>query len=456
MGPEGSSLRRHLGASLSLGLPLIGSHLAQFAITLTDALMLGWYDVAVLAGQVLGAMLFFVLFIMGSGLAFAVMPMVAEAATRGQTARLRRVTRMGLWASAGFALAVMPILLGAGAIFAALGQPDGVAVRAGIYLDIAGWGMLPALAVMVLKSHLSALERARAVLIVTLGAVALNAALNYALIFGALGAPELGLRGSAIASVAVHLASALALAVYAARALPGQTLFARLWRPDGAALAEVVRLGWPIGLTNLAEVGLFGASSVMMGWVGTLPLAAHGIALQIASVVFMLHLGLSNVATIRAGQAEGRGDRAALRDGAVAVSLLSAGAALATVAVFLTMPGALIALFVDPADPQAGRVIALGAGFVMAAALFQLFDAGQVIALGLLRGVRDTRVPMLLAAISYWIIGVPAGWALAFPLGLGGIGIWLGLALGLAVAAMTMTARFLGNLRMRAAAAPVS
>jgi len=442
MRPDPASLRRHLGATLALGLPLIGSHLAQFAINLTDTLMLGWYDVQALAAQVLGGTLFFVLFIMGSGLAFAVMPMVSEAGARGDSAAIRRTTRMGMWASAGFGVAVLVPLLWAERLFGWLGQPAAMAEGAGIYLRIAGWGMLPALLVMVLKSHLSALERARAVLIVTLGAVVLNAAINYLLIFGRFGAPELGLRGAAIASLAVHAGSMLALALHAARALPEQALFARLWRPDRGALAEVIRHGWPIGLTNLAEVGLFSASTVMMGWVGTLALAAHGIALQIASVVFMIHLGLSNVATIRAGQAAGRGDGAALRDGALMVSVVSALAALATVVVFLSAPRTLIGLFLDPADPVAGQVLALGAAFLAAAALFQLFDAAQVIALGLLRGLMDTRVPMVFAAFSYWVVGVPAGWALAFPLGLGGIGIWLGLALGLALAAITMTARF--------------
>jgi len=438
------SYRQHLRAILGLGLPLVGSHLAQFAITLTDAVMLGWYSVEALAAEVLGGTLFFVLFIMGSGFAWAVMPMVASAASSGEEAQVRRVTRMGLWASAMFGLACLPLTLGSATLFLLMGQDPGTSALAGEYLAIAGWGILPGLMVMVLKSALAALERTGVVLWVTLAAVALNILVNYALIFGNLGMPELGVRGAAIASVSVNLASFLVLALYVQRIMPEHAMFARLWRPDWEALARVFRLGWPIGITNLAEVGLFAASSVMMGWLGTLQLAAHGIALQVTSVIFMVHVGLSNVATVRAGQAQGRGDGLGLRAGARVVLVVSGLVALGTVVVFLTVPEVLIGLFLSPDDPDRPAVIAIGVMLLAAAALFQVVDAAQVMALGLLRGVQDTRVPMVIAALSYWAVGVPASYILGFPLGLGGPGIWLGLALGLALAGVFMLWRFWG------------
>ena len=252
------------------------------------------------------------------------------------------------------------------------------------------------------------------------------------------------MRGAAIASLSVNIASLLALAIYVARATPEHALFQRIWRADPEALISVFRLGWPIGITNLAEVGLFAASSVMMGWLGALPLAAHGIALQITSVMFMVHMGLSNAATVRAGQAHGRGDGQALRDGAAVVLVLSFVAAAVTVCLFLALPEPLMGLFMSPEDPDRPAVIGIGVGLLAAAALFQLVDAGQVMALGLLRGVQDTRVPMVIAALSYWAIGVPASYVLGFVLGLEGIGIWLGLAIGLACAAVFMLARFWG------------
>jgi len=432
----------HLRATLVLGLPLVGSHLAQFSIGLTDAVMLGRYDVEALAAEVLAGALFFVLFIMGSGFAWAVMPMVAIAAGAGDETQVRRVTRMGLWISVGFALLAMPVFLWTERIYLAIGQTSGVAELAQQYLTINGPSLLPALVVMVLKSYLAALERTRIVLWVTLGAVLVNVFGNYLFIFGAWGMPELGLRGAALSSVIVQLVSMALLVAYVIRATPEHALFQRLWRPDWEAFARVFRLGWPIGLTSLAEVGLFAASSVMMGWLGTLPLAAHGIAIQIASAIFMIHLGLSNAATIRAGRAYGRNDPVALRRGAVAALAISGAAVAVSIVLFLALPEALIGLFLDPEDPESAAVIAIGTGLLAAAALFQLVDAAQVMALGLLRGIQDTRVPMIMAGISYWLVGLPVAYGLGFPLGLQGIGVWLGLASGLAVAAVLMMRRF--------------
>ncbi|GAB4288565.1 MAG: MATE family efflux transporter [Roseovarius sp.] len=446
--------RQHARATLTLGLPLVGSQVAQFTIQLTDALMLGRYSVEALAAEVLGGTLFFVLFLMGSGFAAAVMPMVAAAAAAGAPEELRRVTRMGGWASLGFGLAALPVMLFSEPLLRALGQQADVSAQAARYLHIVGPAIVPALLAMVLRSFLVALEHTRAVLWVTLAAVAINAGLNWLLIFGHLGFPEMGLRGAAVASLAVNVATLAALAVCAARVLPEQALFARLWRCDGAALARVVRLGWPIGLTSLAEVSLFAAATVMMGWLGKLPLAAHGIAMQIDSVVFMVYLGLSNAATVRAGQAHGRADAEGLRAGALVVLAMAGAVALLVAAVFVTLPETLIALFLDPGDPDRATVLAVGTGLLAAAALFQIADAGQVMALGLLRGVHDTRVPMLIAALAYWGFGVPASYGLGFILGWGGIGVWLGLALGLGLAAALLLARFRGRAGRLAALRP--
>ena len=439
---SGLSHMEHARRALRLGLPLIGSHVAQLAITLTDAVMLGWYGVDALAAEVLGSTLFFVLFIVGSGFAWAVMPMVARAQAAGEGAQVRRVTRMGAWASVGFGIAAMPLLIWSAPVFTLLGQDAALSELAGRYAAIVSGALVPALLVMVLKSYLAALERTSVVLWVTLGAVALNVAVNHALIFGNWGLPELGVRGAAIASVTVNLASLVALVVYAARATPEHTLFQRIWRPDREALRDVLRLGWPIGITNLAEVGLFAASTIMMGWIGKLELAAHGIAIQITSVTFMVHLGLSNAATIRAGQAHGRKDAAGLWRGAVVIMWLSGLFAALTVMLYLGLPAPMIGLFLDPAEPDRAAVVSIGVGLLAAAALFQLVDAGQVMALGLLRGVHDTRRPMVIAALSYWAVGVPVSYVLGFPLGLGGVGIWLGLAVGLALAAVFLLARF--------------
>lgn len=434
--------KEHIRAILTLGLPLIGSHLAQTSIWLTDSLMLGWYDVEALAAQVMGSTYFFILFIFGSGFAWAVMPVVAEAEASGEVTQVRRVTRMALWITLAYGAATLPALMSAERVLLALGQNPVIAAGAGDYLAVAGWSIFPALMVMVLKSYLSALERTKIVLWATLAALAVNAGLNWVLIFGNLGAPEMGIVGSAWASVIAQAASMIVIALYAIRIFPEHTLFRRFWRADWEALARVFRLGWPIGITNIAEVGLFSAASLMMGWLGTVPLAAHGIALQLSSMTFMMHVGLSNVATIRAGRALGAGQVAELREGAEMVILLSFAAAAATVVLFLTLPGPMIGMFLSPDDPDRDAVIAIGIGLMAAAALFQLADSAQVMALGLLRGVQDTRVPMIIAAVAYWVVGVPLSYVLGFVLGWDGVGVWLGLAGGLAIAGGLMMLRF--------------
>jgi MATE family multidrug resistance protein len=435
---------QHMRAILVLGLPLIGSNVAQFAISLIDSVMLGWYDVEALAAQVMGGMLFFVLFIMGSGFAWAVMPMVAEAEAAGNQGQVRRFTRMALWMSLLFGVAVMPVMIWSEPVLLMLGQTPQISRIASEYLMIAGWGIFPALLVMVLKSYLAALERTRIVLWVTLGAVAVNAVVNYGLIFGNWGLPEMGIRGAAVASVAVQVVSMVLLAIYAAVATVEHQLFVRFWRPDWEAFFEVFRLGWPIGLTSLAEVALFAAASTMMGWLGEIPLAAHGIALQVASLTFMVHLGLSNAATVRAGRALGQRDLQGLRQGAIAVMILSVVVAVLTIVLFLSIPELLLGAFISPGDPAREAVIALGVPLLAAAAAFQLADGAQVLALGLLRGVQDTRVPMVIAAVSYWVIGVPISYGLGFVLDWQGPGVWIGLTVGLFIASALLMGRFWG------------
>jgi len=436
------SYAQHLRAVLVLGLPLIGSQVAQFSITIIDTLMLGWYDLTALAGQVLGGSLFFVIFLAGSGFAMAVMPMVARAEAMGDLRLARRVTRMSMWISVAYGLLMLPLLIWSGPLLQMLGQEADVAQTAQDYTRLVGISVVPALLVMVLKSYLAALERTKVVLWVTLAAVVVNVIVNYVLIFGSWGAPEMGVRGAAMASVAVHTVTFVWLAIYVVRVTPEHAIFARLWRGDREALSSVFRLGWPIGLTNLAEVALFSGASLMMGWLGKVPLAAHGIALQLAGLTFMVHIGLSSAATVRAGQAQGRGDVVALRRGAYAAITLSMGFALLTMAIFLIFRGSLIGLFVDPSDPMRDQVIAVGAVLLAAAALFQMADGGQVMALGLLRGVQDTQVPMWMAAVSYWVVGAPVSYVLGFVVGWGGVGIWIGLSVGLGVAAVLLLMRF--------------
>jgi len=322
------------------------------------------------------------------------------------------------------------------------GQTAEVAAFGSEYLYIAIWGLIPALLVMTMKSFLAALEHAAVILWVTIAAAFLNAALNYVFIFGNFGAPELGIQGAAIASVAVHVLSIALLFAYAVRRLPQFDLLRNLWVPDTEAMGRVFRLGWPIGVTALLEAGLFSASSIMMGWIGTIELASHGIALQWASLFFVAHVALSQAATVRAGQALARKDTAGLYMGAKVVIGVSLTLVVGTMLLFFFLPHLLVEVFISPDEVAREEVLAIGIVLLSFAAVFQLMDAMQVMALGLLRGVQDTKVPMILAAISYWVIGLPVGYLLAFRLDYGPEGLWLGLVIGLLVAAILLLRRF--------------
>ena len=442
MRSKNMSYPAHAKAVATLGLPLVGGHLAQIAIGVTDTVMLGWYGVDALAAVTLAASYFFVLFLMGAGFAFAVMPMVATFDAEEDEVSIRRVTRMGLWLSIAYSVAIMPIMIWSESLFLFLGQEPTVAADAQQYLRIAGFGMFPWLVAMVFKSYLAALERTQVVFWIAVLATVCNGLINYALIFGNWGAPEMGIQGAAIASVFTQLIGMLGVVVYAILVLPQHQLFVGFWRADWEMLMRVFRLGVPIGFTGLSETGLFTATAVMMGWLGTVPLAAHGIALQCAGITFMLHLGISNVATIRAGNAFGRGDREHLAKGAYVVFAMSLVAALLTIVGFLLWPEPLVLAFMQPSEPARDQILIIGVGLLAMAALFQLVDGAQVIALGLLRGVQDTKVPMYMAAFSYWGIGMPCSYIFGFVLGYEGIGVWMGLVVGLASAAILLSVRF--------------
>ncbi len=437
----------HLRALLILGLPIVGSQLAQMSLHTTDIVMMGWYGVEPLAALVLGTSAWFLLFIFGSGFGTAVLPMVASASANGGDTEVRRVTRMALWLSLLWAAATLPVMWFSEPILLAIGQKLQIAALAQQFLRIACFGMFPALAVVTLRSFLMAQERTQVVLWITVAGFFVNAGLVWALVFGHWGVPELGVQGAALASVSTQLLTMGATMAYAGFYPPVRhfQLFIRFWKPDWTAFGRVWQLGWPIGLTALFEAGLFIAAAVMMGWIGALPLAAHGIAMQAAAIGFMVHLGISQALTVRTGQAVAQQDMGGMRDGAFAGIAMSVSVAVLVVAGMLLFPVQILGLFVSNDDPQRAGLMAVGVQLLAMAALFHFADAMQVIALGLLRGVQDTKTPMLIASVSYWVIGIPCSYVLGFVLDFGATGVWLGLVIGLAVAAGLLMARFWGR-----------
>ena len=441
---EDNSWASHFRATLALGVPLIGAQLAQLGIHTTDVVILGRLGATHLAAIVLASQFFFTVFLFGSGFANAVMPMVAQAYGRGDTISVRRSVRMGMWVSILYAVLMIPLFLHAQEILLAAGQKPEVAALAGDYLAIAHWGLAPALLFMTLRGLVSAHGRAGIVLYLTLIVLTVNAVFAYALVLGRFGFPALGIEGAAIVSFGVNTLSFVLMVAYIQNRpeMRRYELFVRFWKPDWAAFREVVHLGLPIGLTMLAEVSLFTAASLLMGNIGTLQLAAHGIALQLASIAFMIPLGLAQAGTVRVGVAHGRGDGLALARASWAVIAVAAAIAIFGSTLFALMPTTLASIFLDRDAADSAAVLAFAGPFVVIAGLFQLVDGLQAIAAGLLRGLKDTRVPMILALVSYWPIGFVCAWAFAFPLGFGGVGVWFGFLSGLGAAAILLNWRY--------------
>jgi MATE family multidrug resistance protein len=306
------------------------------------------------------------------------------------------------------------------------------------------WGFVPALWFVNLRNFIAALERPRAGMVVMLIGVLFNALADYALIFGAFGLPALGLVGAGIATAISNIFLFVALLgfVLIDRRFRRYYILGRFWRADWPRLREVFRIGLPIGITLIMEVGLFAAAGFLIGAISTTQLAAHQIALQCAAVSFMVPLGLAQAATVRVGLAAGREDPpGVLRAGTMAL-VIGCAFMLAMALVMWTVPRGIVGLFIDAADPANRAVVQAAVTFLAIAALFQIFDGGQVIGAGALRGLKDTRWPMLFAAIAYWLVGMVCALGLGFGIGLGGLGVWLGLAAGLAVAAALMIGRF--------------
>lgn len=431
-------------ATLLLGLPIVGAQVAQMATNTTDVLMIGWLGTTELAASVLAFNLYILAWLFGMGVLQAVVPLAARARGEGRRRDVRRTVRMGLWVVIAYSLPVWLLLWHTETLLVALGQDPQVSKLSGEYMRVLQWTLLPSLIVMALRSFVTVLEKTQVVLWATVVGAVLNAICDYALIFGYFGMPRLELVGAGLASLATSLLTLLIIVVYVLkqRQLRRYVIFGRFWRSDWETFAAILKLGWPIGCTLLAEVGLFSGSAIMMGWIGTVPLAAHGIALQCASITFMVPLGLGQAGMIRVGLAAGRKEYSGVgRAGWVALGLSLAFMSL-TAIVFWTVPELLLGAFTRADNANTADVLAFGTSLLAVAALFQIFDGAQVAIGKVLNGLSDTRVPMMIAIVGYWGIGLSLAYVLTFPLGVGGIGIWWGLAAGLAVVSVALVWRF--------------
>lgn len=445
-------MRAEIRATIALAWPLILGNFAQTAINTTDVLILGRYNVDALAGAALAVNLYFAFGVFAMGLVTAASPLIA--AERGRMAHsvrdVRRTVRQALWASAAVCLPCWAILWNAEYLLLLIDQDPRLAADAARFIRICMWGLFPFLTYIVLRYYVTALERPLWGLYVTAAGVAFNALACWALVFGTLGLPELGLTGAAFANLFANcfLALGMVTVVTGIRRFRRYRLFGHWWRSDWPRFFEIQRIGLPIAATFALEVTVFNAAVFLMGLIDRASLAAHAIAIQVAAFAFMIPLGLSQAATVRVGLWHGRGDADGIaRAGAVAF-LLGVGAAFVNSAVMVVWPEQLVGLFVIPDSAENARVFSLAVSFLFIAAIFQLADGAQAVGAGALRGIQDTRWPMAYAGFGYWVVGFGTSIWLGFALDMEGVGIWIGLAVGLAAVAVLMVGRWLMRSRL--------
>jgi MATE family multidrug resistance protein len=437
---------QELRATLGLAVPLAATNLLQMLIHAVDVIFIARLGDQPLAASSLAIAIFGLTVWAMTGLVGACAPLIAaERGRRLHSVRdIRRTVRMGMWVGVGFGLVGMAICFGGEAILLASGQDAQIAAMAGDFLALLAWAMIPMIMAGVFRIFVAALGKPGYATAITLLALGTNVLGNWALVFGHLGLPALGLMGSALSSVITALAMLVAYVVVITRdrTLRRYRIFGRWWRPEWARLKQIMVIGTPIALTVLAEAGLFSGAALLMGRIGETELAAHTLALNLAALAFQIPFGTAQAATIRVGYHHGAGDRiAAGRAGWVALAI-GTGFMTTTALAMLLMPTALLRIYTDPDAHANAALIGFALQYLMWAAIFQLADGVQAVAAGALRGLQDTRVPMWIAIFSYWVPGFGMAIWLGFFTPLEGTGVWIGLATGLFFAAALLLWRW--------------
>lgn len=449
--PLPPSWRAEFRSLFKLAAPIVATQVAWVAMLTTDTAMIGHLGAESLAGASLSLMVFFIGYIVCMGVTMSTAGLAAQAFGARQPRIVRRVIRQGLWVTILLTVPFLAVFGHAGIILEWTDQPPETLPHAEAYMSTLMWCLPPAIAFTVLRNFVAALGRPMAALWVMLAGVPVNAALDYALIFGNFGLPRLELVGAGIATTAVNIVMMLALAAFIQwrRPFNKYQLFARFWRPDWHIFRQIFRIGGPIAGITVMEAGFFIGAVFVIGQFGAVAIAAHMIAIQMPHITFMVPMGLAQAATVRVGHAAGRRDiTGAYRAGWSAIAVAGVFGAAMT-GLVLAVPEPFARLFLDTTRPDAAEVLPLAVSLLFVAAFFQLADGFQAVAAGALRGLNDTAFPMGIAGVSYWVLGLGAALWLAYGRGLETPGVWVGFVVGLTAAAVLQMWRFRHQQRRR-------
>ena len=436
--------RTEIIETVKLAWPMALTQLGQIAMMTTDLALIGRLGDAAIAAVGLAHLILFVGFVLGMGPVSAVAPLAAQAFGARKPRVVRRSLRVGLWAAVMIGVPVNITQLWGGDILIQAGQSSETAALAARYLAGLTWSMIPAWCFIAIRNFMGALNRPQPALWVTVAAIPVNALLAYALIHGAFGLPRLDLLGAGLATTCVNVVMCAAAIWICCTRRPFKKyrVLGRFWRPDWELMRMLLAVGLPISGAFMLEWGLFSSAALLMGWIGTTALAAHQIALQVATILFMVPFGISLAATVRVGHAVGRGDPVAVRRAGVGAIGLGVVLMAALTMIVIAFRHVIPLLFLGgdaPADAETARLCAT---LLLIGASFFVTDAVQGIAAGALRGLNDTRVPMLFAAVSFWLVGFTSAYGLAFPANLGAVGIWIGFSTAVGTFAALLVWRF--------------
>ena len=433
----------HFWATIRLSFPLMLGQIALISIWTADILMMGWISTDSLAAGTQANRMYQPLYFIAIGLTLAVSPLTSQALGARRQRIARQVLRMGIWMATIYGLVTIIPLWHGQTILLWLRQDPAVAEQASTYLRFVGLGMAPTFVYFVLRNYVSAYQKPIPPVIINMIGVCVNVFLNYVFIHGVFGLPAMGLAGIGLATSLTFTIMVILLAGYMIknRQIGRTRPFSRLTRFKPDVMKRLLFVGFPIGLTLLAETGMFIVGGIYMGVFGIAAVAASGIGNQLAAITYMVPLAISLATTIRIGHAAGANHvRDAIRAGLVSVYITIAITLMMSIIIMLEKD-TVTRLFLNNDDALFYEVMAHASGMLLIVAIFQLFDGLQSVFVSALRGISDTRMPALISILSYWGVGVVSGYVLATPMGLGPIGVWIGMAIGLAAATLILGIR---------------